>query len=403
MKSLKIAYRTLLRSKRRSALTITLIAVGVAFVLLFGAFSGSFKSYMVSQITDSMLGHVQIHHLGYVESLDNMPLDKNLKEEQLQVIEKIITESKSIENYSYRLKLSALLSNYENSTNVRLNGIEPESEHRTLPLLKSRILSGTSEIKEGEVVIPEVVSKGMNLKVGDPIVLVATNQAGSMNAINFKVAGVLGIISGPGGRDGYIHINDARKLLRIKGREVNEIVLRLKRLSELHATAKSIKGNPVIAQDKLEVHTWEKLSPFTSISDMLDVMSISVQFILVSIVLISILNVMIMSIYERIKEIGTLSAIGTPSSFIASTFIFEGIILGFVGTIVGVTISSLVVFGIGDINFAFGRQEAIVLSPVLMGESVVLVTLLVVVISALASLYPALKAARMNPVEALRS
>lgn len=61
MKSLTIAYRNLIRMKRRTLLTSSLIAIGVIFVLLFSAFSGSFKTYMISQITDSMLGHIQIH------------------------------------------------------------------------------------------------------------------------------------------------------------------------------------------------------------------------------------------------------------------------------------------------------------------------------------------------------
>ncbi len=122
MKSLKIAYRTLKRTKRRAALTTFLIAIGVLFVLLFSAFSGSFKSYMIGQITDSMLGHIQIHRKGYVASLDNMPLDKNLPPQSVQKIADLLDGITAVENYAFRLKHSALISDFENSTNVRLNG-----------------------------------------------------------------------------------------------------------------------------------------------------------------------------------------------------------------------------------------------------------------------------------------
>ncbi|MEA3372106.1 MAG: FtsX-like permease family protein [Campylobacterota bacterium] len=403
MKSLKIAYRTLNRTRRRAALTTLLITIGVLFVLLFAAFSGSFKSYMIGQITDSMLGHLQIHKKGYVASLDNMPLDKNLPPQAVEKISALLDELPVVESYTFRLKHSALISDFENSTNLRLNGINPENEHITLPLLKDRI-NGNPHIKRGEVLIPDIVAKGMKLKVGDTVVLVATNRAGSMNAVTFKVGGIIGIISGPGGRDGYIHIDDSRKLLRIKKLEVNEVVIRLSDISKLPKVQKKLKDELLSGEKKgLEIHDWQKLSPFSNIAKMIDLMSLSIQIILVSIVLISILNVMIMSVYERIKEIGTLSAIGTPSSFIILTFLFEGLLLGIAGLIIGIVVSYGIITLTGDITIAFGRQDEIILSPMLPFAKVIMISVLVMIVAAIASLYPAIKAARMNPVDALRS
>ncbi|AHJ14366.1 hypothetical protein [Sulfurospirillum multivorans] len=74
---LKISYRNLKRNYRRTLLTASLITIGVIFVLIYTAMSGSFKSYTVGQITDSLMGHIQIHKKGYVASVDNLPLDKN--------------------------------------------------------------------------------------------------------------------------------------------------------------------------------------------------------------------------------------------------------------------------------------------------------------------------------------
>jgi putative ABC transport system permease protein len=69
----KIAIRNLLRYKRRTLLTASLITVGVVFVLVFISVSGSFKNMMIGQITDSMIGHLQVHRKGYVASIDNLP------------------------------------------------------------------------------------------------------------------------------------------------------------------------------------------------------------------------------------------------------------------------------------------------------------------------------------------
>jgi len=403
MKSLKIAYRTVNRNRRRSALTILLIAIGVVFVLLFAAFSGSFKSYMIGQITDSMLGHLQVHKKGYVASLDNMPLDKNLPPKAVETVMAELDKLPQVRAVSLRLKHSALISNFDTSTNVRLNGIDPEREHAALPLLRKRI-TGNADIKPGEVLIPEIVSKGMGIKTGDSVVLVATNRAGSMNALTFTVAGIISGISGPGGRDGYIHIDDSRKLLRIKEPSVNEIVISLKSLDDLNGVRTALEHSLLSDETyRFEIHDWQKLSPFSNIAKMIDLMSVSIQIILISIVLISILNVMIMSVYERVKEIGTLSAIGTPQGFIVATFLFEGLLLGLFGLIFGLLLTYGFIGLIGDITIAFGREDNIVLSPMLPLGKALFVGGLVLVIAAVASLYPAIKAARMNPVDALRS
>ena len=136
---IKIAFRNLLRSGRRTVLTASLITIGVMFVLVYAALSGSFKSYMVGEITDSMLGHIQIHKKGYVASVDNLPLDKNLNAKQIEKITQMLDGNKFVESYTFRLKLGTMFSNYISSTGIRLNGIDPEKEAITLPLFSSRL------------------------------------------------------------------------------------------------------------------------------------------------------------------------------------------------------------------------------------------------------------------------
>jgi len=248
----------------------------------------------------------------------------------------------------------------------------------------------------------------MNVKKDDTVVLVATNQKGSVNGMNFKVAGMIEPISGPGGRDGYIHIKDVKKLLRLSELEVSEVVIRLKDASNLENAMKLLKpltefknqkGKPVF-----EVHAWKKLSPFYNIVKMLDIMDMSIKIILISIVLISILNVMVMSVYERIKEIGTIAAMGTTPSTITKLFLTEGLMLGVFGAIVGSILSFIIVFIINavGITFSFGRQESLTLNPTLSLNEVLVVGAIVILISLIASISPARKAANLNPVDALR-
>ena len=406
---IKISFRNLLRSGRRTVLTASLITIGVMFVLVYAALSGSFKDYMIGQVTDSMLGHIQIHKKGYVASVDNLPLDKNLNAKQIEKITELLDDNKFVESYTFRLKLGTMFSNYVASTGIRLNGIDPENEAKTLPLFSSR-LDGidTTALKEGAILVPELIAKGMNVKKDDTVVLVATNQKGSVNGMNFKVAGTIEPISGPGGRDGYIHIKDVKKLLRLKEVEVSEVVIRLKDPSKLERAMKLLKpltefknqkGKPVF-----EVHAWKKLSPFYNIVKMLDIMDMSIKIILISIVLISILNVMVMSVYERIKEIGTIAAMGTTPSTITKLFLTEGLMLGIFGAIVGSILSFIIVFIINavGVTFSFGRQDGLTLNPTLSLDEVLVVGVIVILISLIASISPARKAANLNPVDALR-
>ena len=406
---IKISFRNLLRSSRRTLLTASLITIGVMFVLVYAALSGSFKSYMVGQVTDSMLGHIQIHKKGYIASVDNLPLDKNLNEKQLKIITSYLDDNPLIESYTYRLKLGSMFSNYTASTSIRLNGIDPQKEAQTLPLFSSR-LNGeiTDSLQEGTIFLPELIAKGMSVKKEDTVVLVATNKKGSVNGMNFKVAGTIEPISGPGGRDGYIHIKDVSKLLRIQGVEVSEIVIRLKDPSKLDKAMKQLKPLALLLNKKekpiFELHTWKKLSPFYNIVKMLDLMDISIKIILISIVLISILNVMVMSVYERIKEIGTIAAMGTTPSTITKLFLTEGLMLGVLGATLGSILSYIIVLVINTIgiSFSFGRQDTLTLNPTLSMNEVLVVSLIVVIISLVASISPARKASKLNPVDALR-
>lgn len=409
---LKIAYRNLRRYQRRTLLTSALIALGVVSVLLFVSITGSFKQMMVGQITDSMLGHLQVHRKGYLASIDNLPLNRNLNQSQVSKVTQTLEPIGEIESFSMRIKLGAMFSNFTETTNIRLNAVIPEQEVKTVPLLIDRIIQGekkTTLLDRGQILIPELIAKGMKVNVGDSVVLVANNKDGSVNGMTYTVNGVLEGISGPGGRDGVIHLDDAKDLLRISGVEVSEIAIRLKNMdslpkvfSNLKTELESIKGKN--DQPIFEVHTWESLSPFYNIAQMIDLMTLFIKIMLVAIVLVSIMNVMIMAVYERINEIGTIAAIGTQPGKIMAMFLAEGFLLGVLGTVVGTTISLIGIAAINaaGITFDFGRQSNLLLAPTIGAGDVITIVLIVIGIAMAASVQPAFKAARMDPIAALR-
>lgn len=407
----KIAVRNLRRYKRRTFLTSMLITLGVVAVLLFVSVSGSFKTMMIGQITDSMLGHLQVHKKGYLSSIDSLPLNRNLQSNQIAKVAEILDANEDVESYSMRIKLGAMFSNYTETTNVRLNAVNPKQEMQTVPMLVDRIIEGAKEdfLTKGEILVPELVAKGMGVKIGDTVVLVATNKDGSVNGQPFIVRGILEGISGPGGRDGFIHLEDAKSLLRIEVTEISEIAIRLKDMSRMKQVFAQLNSQLESMKNKMnkpvfEVHTWENLSPFFNISRMIDLMTLFIKIMLVAIVLVSIMNVMIMAVYERINEIGTMAAIGTKPEKILSLFITEGFLLGVFGTLIGIVVSLVSIAGMNafQITFDFGRQKGLLLSPSIGSGDVLTVAAIVIAIAVLGSLQPAWKAARMDPITALR-
>lgn len=417
----KIAARNLLRYRRRTLLTSALVVVGVVAVMVFIAVAGSFKAMMVGQITDSMLGHLQVHRRGYVASIENLPLNMNMPAAMAERVAAALAERPEVEAWSPRVKFGAGFSNFAETTNIRIVAVDPDREVAVTPLVAGRVRGGREGgtfIGKGELLVPMLLARGMKVSVGDTVVLIATNKDGSVNGKTFVVRGELESVTGPGGRDGYIHIDDARELLRMTGPDVTEIAVRLRDpeaaervVAALEPALGAVKGKAPDAAKKaggsgagIEVHPWQRLTPFANIASMIDLMTLFIKIMLVSIVLISIMNVMVMAVYERIREIGTISAIGTPPRRVLALFLVEGLILGVLGATLGAALSLAVIRGlaVARITFNFGQQQGLVLAPAIGWHDVATISGIVVLVAVLASLQPAWKASRMDPIQALR-
>ena len=113
-----------------------------------------------------------------------------------------------------------MFSNFTETTSIRINGVDPEKEVADNAAAARALIEGSKEgpvLKPGEILIPTLLARGMKVKAGDTVVLVATNRDGSVNGKTFTVRGIMESVSGPSGRDGYIHIDDARDLLQNEG------------------------------------------------------------------------------------------------------------------------------------------------------------------------------------------
>lgn len=390
-------------------MTASLITMGVVFVLGYIAIAGSFRNMMVSQITDSTLGHLQVHRTGYMAAVESLPLTMNLKLKPYSLLEEKLKALPEVQSYSPRLRFGGMFSNFVETTSIRLNGVYPDREFKTVPLLTSRVIKGDKHLNRGEIFVPELLSVGMGVKPGDTVVIVTTNKDGSVNGMQFKVSGILESAQGPGGRDGYVNYEDAMALLRMPEMEVSEVAIRLNdfnqypafttKLEQLLGKELNQKGKPIF-----QVLSWEKLTPFYSIARMIDVMTIFIKVMLIGVVLVSIMNVMIMAVFERVREIGTIAAIGTSPKKILSMFVLEGLSLGALGVVLGdlIGLILILVLNLVGVHFDFGQQKGLLLKATIGSLDVLVISGTVILIAVLASLQPALKASRMEPIDALR-
>ncbi|MGZ8231153.1 MAG: ABC transporter permease, partial [Burkholderiales bacterium] len=348
---------------------------------------------------------------GYVASLDSLPLNLNMPPQMVAKVEAALKDA-GVVAYTKRVKFGAMFSNFAETTSIRVNGVDPEHEAATTPLLPGRardVPQGEPLLARGEILVPMLLARGMRVKAGDEVVLIATNKDGSVNGKTFKVRSELESVTGPGGRDGYIHIEDARELLRMTQPEVNEIAVRTASLDNVERTAAALEAAFADMTNKqgmsvLEVHPWQRLSPFANIANMIDMLTLFIRVMLIAIVLVSVMNVMVMAVYERIREIGTVAAIGTRPARILGLFVSEGLLLGVVGCIAGIVLSVAVIWGVNasDLTFSFGQQRNLPLKGAIAAKDMLQIGLMVIAVAVIASLQPAWKASRMDPITALR-
>jgi putative ABC transport system permease protein len=290
--------------------------------------------------------------------------------------------------------------------------VVPENEFAACPQMVTRISPGDKSVRalaRGKILVPALLARGMGAKVGDTVVIVATNKEGSVNGKTLVVSGILESATGPGGRDGYIHIDDAVEILRLAQREISEVAVSLKNPERVQQVAATIdtRLTAIVKDPKkapFQVHTWAELSPFANIARMVDLMTVFVKVMLIAIVLISVLNVMLMAVYERVREIGTIAAIGTLPRKILLLFLVEGFLLGAAGAMVGMAASAAIIFALylRKFTFDFGQATGLLLEPTIDPKQIAIACAMVIGVAIVASLQPAYKASRMEPIDALR-
>lgn len=410
---IKIAWRNILRNKRRTMITITAISFGLASLIYFGAINDGFNEQMVRSSVGLMMGHIQIHQKGYH---DEPGVEKFISRPQ-RYLEKLRDLPYDIK-YAPRVKIQGLISSPENSSGIYILGIQPDAEAK-VSTLKRGIIEGEylapGDTNSKSILIGKSVAKSLKVGLGNKVVVMTQASDGSLGAVALKVTGIFktGIPDMDKGV-AYIPIETAKELLAYKD-AITEIVVSVDRAENVNA-ARNLILEKFSAIDpnagaSLEVLTWEEIAPdIVQLVKMNDISMYIILGILFAVVMLGIINTLLMSIFERMRELGIVMAIGTSPAYVVLMIILEAIFIGLIGIALGVAlgVSITAYHGRTGIDFA-DYSEALsmflafdtILYPVLRLKTLSIFTLTVFFTTIMASVYPAIKAGRLKPVEAI--
>ncbi len=398
----RMAVRNVFRNGRRTAIVVTAIAIGLGGLLVAMAVNYGMIVQMVDIAIESELGHVQIHGAGWAAKpgIEVRLPDAGVRE----VLEDDLA---GLEAWAPRIRSEGLASSTRGNVGVTLVAIDPERE-ATVTTLADSVVSG-AYFGEGRrrAVIGVRLANRLHVEVGDKIVVATQDIAGDMVGEAFRVAGLFESVSmGLEERTVFVKLGDGRRMLGFD-QEVSEFVLVATRDEDAAALRTAVESRTAKG---LEVKGWWDLRPL--LQYMVDAMSQMAWTVYAAIFIamaFGIANVLLMSVYERTREIGILSAIGMKPGRLVATLLVESLCLTALGVAAGLAIGfggvELLADGIDLSRWSegltsFGVPSTII--PVLPDGEWKIPVVVALVTAILASLWPALRAVRTRPADAVR-
>ena len=407
---LKMAWRNIWRHPRRAILTMA--AIAFATLLLIFMLSWQFGSYdtMINAAVKVHTGHLQVQAEGY-----NEKRDMRLVVPDPAAVSDILEGTPGVAAHTARASAFSLVSSKERTYGVAVMGIDPEKEAQ-VTTLKQLIRQG-HYLAEGDVdhaLVGELLAKNLRVGVGDELVLLGQGRDGSIAATVVRVKGIFSYGQDEFDRNFiYIPLPYFQEVYSMRGAAHEVAALANSRKDVLQVKQAVSAGiEKIDSKKKLVALDWMELMPGLIQSIQIDLVSGLIMYvILIIVVAFSILNTFLMVIFERTKEFGVFMAMGTTPGRLTKLLLLESTALTMLGTVIGIIAGSLVTWyfqvhgilfsGTSEMMRQYGLPER--MYPQLSPLSIAIGAGLVLVITLVTALYPALKVRRLRPVEAIRA
>ena len=399
-----ISWRNIWRNKVRSLVIITAIALGIFAGVLSAAFFKGMADQRVQKVINTELSYIQVHKEGFRQNSD---FSNYINDADKQVAE--IEKLQHVTGVSKRILVQSMVASAETASGVMIMGVDPEKEKKVTTIDK-KIIEGEyfEGVSRNPVVVGKKLAEKLNLKVKSKVVITLQDLNNNITSGAFRVAGIFSTDNNLYDESHiFIRFDDMARLTEFPETAAHEIAINIDNNENLLSVQNQVSE---IAVGE-EVMNWKELSPEMSyLTEIMDLyMYIFIVIILLAL-LFGIINTMLMVVMERTKELGMLMAIGMNKRRIFSMIVLESILLSLTGGVIGILIGAFSswYFGIHPIDlsmWAEGYQQlgydAFVYTSV-QPELLVNVTIMVIFTGVIAAIYPAYKALKNNPADALR-
>jgi putative ABC transport system permease protein len=400
----RLAARNLWRNRRRTLVALAALAVGSWVVVLLEGFRNGVVDLMSEGMVKAQVGAFQVHRAGFVAAVDGAPL--RLAFEDAAALRARIRAVPGVADLAPRMTFGGMASTGTAASTVWVLGVDPEAESRVFPLARRFVAGRTladTDLANGAVLgLP--LMKNLRLEAGGSFTVTAQSPEGQTNALDQEVVGWLPFTDPfSGKRLMAIRLDWAQQLVRAPG-QITEYAVQIRDLRRLDETAARVRA---ALGPEFEVHTWLELQPlFRDMIRRQELVLSSVAGVLLMVAIAGIVNVMAMAVWERVREIGTSMALGMRRRQILALFVIEGGMLGLWGSAAGAALGWAMVAAAGVQGIPFkapGSAGTMPLYPRVAPAFLAAAVAVALAGALLAAFFPALRAARLRPVEALRS
>lgn len=399
----RMAWRNVGRNPRRTFIVGSAIAIGLGATLLAMSVNYGMMFEMVASAIRTELGHIQVHGAGF----DAKPGIEIRIRSGREVGPDLVEGLPEVVAWAPRVRHEGLVSSPRASAGVSLIAIDPAREARVSVIRDSLTAGRFLDGEPRRVLMGARLADRLQVGVGDKVVLSVQDISGDLTGEAYRVGGLFRTPSRELDESAlFLPIEEAQRLLGI-GDDISEFVIVADDERALDALAARLQAR---LGPELEVRTWGELRPMlVSMIDLMDQMGWIMYAAIFVAMAFGIANVLMMSLYERIREIGILLSLGMPPVRLVASLLAESLILTLVGVAIGLGIGLLGVHALSDgIDLsrwaggldAYGISPKIV--PLLRTADLTQPLAIAVLTAVLASLWPALRAVRIRPADAVR-
>jgi len=401
---IKISWRNVWRSKLRSLVVILSVVFGILGGIIMIAMSYGLNEERMNNAVETYLSHIQIHNKLFRE-------DYNIKHtiNNLDNIENVLNQDERVVSYTKRIILNGMLSNSNGSYGIQIKGVNPETE-KNVTNTHEKLIEGEyfNSKRDNTILVGKKLADKLNLNLKSKVVITFQDEFNELTSLLYRVEGIF-----KSGNSRYDESNVFVKNLSITKNlpsfsGIHEIPILLTDI-ELRSSVK--KDLIQLSQNNI-VETWDDISKdLAYANEMLAAVLYIFMMIILTGLSFGIVNTMLMAILERKKEIGMLMSIGMNRYKIFLMICFETTFLSMIALPFGLISSYLIVeyysvVGIdlsiveaGLENFGVGTRLYLKVPQ----EQYVVVAIMVFMISIISSIFPSLRALKINPVEATKT